>query len=226
VWLRPPASTRSTITSTAWPKTTCGRGDCAAFGSRCVDDALGRLKPLLKLVWETLLNELVAHYDANRLTVTRQLPYDPESNKTIDLCLFLNGIPVATAELKNHLTGQNIEHAIEQYRTDRDPKNVTLGRRALVHFAVDPDAVLLVSRCGQSGPEPDVIKAARLLGGLVPAVGYPSVARVAGAVDLREARRHFGIEQIARFAEGGKAVGEGHDDGAVAAEYEKSSRIG
>jgi hypothetical protein len=38
--------------------------------------------------------ELVAHYDANRLTVTRQLPYDPESNKTIDLCLFLNGIPV------------------------------------------------------------------------------------------------------------------------------------
>ena len=61
--------------------------------------------------------ELVAHYDANRLTVTRQLPFDPESNKTIDLCLFLNGIPVATAELKNHLTGQNIEQAIEQYRT-------------------------------------------------------------------------------------------------------------
>jgi type I restriction enzyme R subunit len=85
--------------------------------------------------------ELVAHYDANRLTVTRQLPFDPDSTKTVDLCLFLNGIPVATAELKNHLTGQNIEHAIEQYRTDRDPKNVTLGRRALVHFAVDPDAV-------------------------------------------------------------------------------------
>lgn len=48
--------------------------------------------------------ELVAHYDANRLTVTRQLPFDPESNKTIDLCLFLNGIPVATAELKNRST--------------------------------------------------------------------------------------------------------------------------
>ena len=71
--------------------------------------------------------ELVAHYDANRLTVTRQLPFDPDSTKTVDLCLFLNGIPVATAELKNHLTGQNIEHAIKQYRTDRDPKNVTLG---------------------------------------------------------------------------------------------------
>jgi type I restriction enzyme, R subunit len=90
--------------------------------------------------------ELVAHYDANRLTVTRQLPYDPESNKTLDLCLFLNGIPVATAELKNHLTGQNVEHAIEQYRNDRDPKNVTLSRRVLVHFAVDPDAVSMTTK--------------------------------------------------------------------------------
>ena len=90
--------------------------------------------------------ELVAHYDANRLTVTRQLPFDPDSNKTLDLCLFLNGIPVATAELKNHLTGQNIEHAIEQYRTDRDPKNVTLGRRAIVHFAVDPDSVAMTTK--------------------------------------------------------------------------------
>src|SRR5215211_367957 len=90
--------------------------------------------------------ELVAHYDANRLTVTRQLPFDPNSTKTIDLSLFLNGIPVATAELKNHLTGQNIEHAIERYREDRDPKNVTLGRRALVHFAVDPDAVAMTTK--------------------------------------------------------------------------------
>jgi type I restriction enzyme, R subunit len=93
-----------------------------------------------------LAPELVAHYDANRLTVTRQLPFDPDSNKTIDLCLFLNGIPVATAELKNHLTGQNIEHAIKQYRTDRDPKNVTLGRRAIVHFAVDPDAAAMTTK--------------------------------------------------------------------------------
>jgi type I restriction enzyme R subunit len=90
--------------------------------------------------------ELVAAYDANRLTVTRQLPFDPASNKTVDLCLFLNGIPLATAELKNHLTGQSIEDAITQYRTDRDPKNVTLGRRALVHFAVDPDAVAMTTR--------------------------------------------------------------------------------
>jgi type I restriction enzyme R subunit len=90
--------------------------------------------------------ELVALYEANRLTVTRQLPYDPDSSKTLDLCLFVNGIPVATAELKNHLTGQSIEDAIKQYREDRDPRNVTLGRRALVHFAVDPDAVAMTTR--------------------------------------------------------------------------------
>jgi type I restriction enzyme R subunit len=58
----------------------------------------------------------------------------------------VNGIPVATAELKNHLTGQSIEDAIKQYREDRDPRNVTLGRRALVHFAVDPDAVAMTTR--------------------------------------------------------------------------------
>jgi type I restriction enzyme, R subunit len=90
--------------------------------------------------------ELVAHYDANRLTVTRQLPYDPDSNKTLDLCLFLNGIPVATTELKNHLTGQTIEQAIKQYREDRDARNVTLARRAIVHFAVDPDSVAMTTR--------------------------------------------------------------------------------
>ena len=49
----------------------------------------------------------------NRLTVTRQLPLRADSTKTLDLCLFVNGIPVATAELKNPLTGQTVEHAIE-----------------------------------------------------------------------------------------------------------------
>jgi len=93
-----------------------------------------------------LTPELVERYDANRLTVTRQLPYDATAAKTLDLCLLVNGIPVATAELKNPLTGQNIEHAITQYRRDRDPKNVTLSRRALVHFAVDPDRVAMTTR--------------------------------------------------------------------------------
>ncbi len=60
--------------------------------------------------------------------------------------LFVNGIPVATAELKNPLTGQNVEHAMAQYRTDRDPADVLLGARAVVHFAVDPDTVMMTTR--------------------------------------------------------------------------------
>jgi type I restriction enzyme R subunit len=92
-----------------------------------------------------LTDVLTERYEANRLTVTRQLPFDPKSTKTLDLCLFVNGLPVATAELKTHLTGQSVEHAKAQYRQDRDPKN-TLLRRALVHFAVDTETVAMTTR--------------------------------------------------------------------------------
>jgi type I restriction enzyme R subunit len=98
-----------------------------------------------------LTPELMMLYDANRVTVTRQLAYDPASEKTLDMVLLVNGIPTATVELKNPLTNQNVEHAIVQYRTDRDPANVTLSRRALVHFAVDPDRVAMTTKlAGQS----------------------------------------------------------------------------
>ncbi len=93
-----------------------------------------------------LTPELVARYDANRLTVTRQLPYEAGSTKTLDMCLFVNGLPVATAELKNAITGQGVEHAVRQYRSDRDPSNVTLARRAVVHFAADTEHVMMTTR--------------------------------------------------------------------------------
>src|SRR3954454_10587059 len=96
-----------------------------------------------------LTPELVERYGANRLTATRQLRYDPTSGKSLDLALFVNGIPVATAELKNPLTGQGVEQAIGQYRSDRDPKNRTLGR-AVVHFAVDPQRVAMTTRLAGS----------------------------------------------------------------------------
>lgn len=92
-----------------------------------------------------LTPELVQRYDANLLTVTRQLPYEAGSNKTLDMCLFVNGLPVATAELKNPLTGQTIEHAKAQYRQDRNPKNTLLARRAVVHFAVDTEQVAMTT---------------------------------------------------------------------------------
>ncbi|HXH89194.1 MAG TPA: type I restriction endonuclease [Gaiellaceae bacterium] len=92
-----------------------------------------------------LTPELLARYEANRLTVVRQLPYGQGTN-TLDLCLFANGIPVVTAELKNPLTHQGVEQAKTQYRTHRDPGNMLLARRALVHFAVDPEEVAMTTR--------------------------------------------------------------------------------
>jgi len=88
---------------------------------------------------------LVKGYAANRLTATRQLRYAAGEGKALDLALFVNGIPVATAELKNPLTGQGVEQAIGQYRADRDPRNRTLSR-AVVHFAVDPQRVAMTTR--------------------------------------------------------------------------------
>lgn len=97
-----------------------------------------------------LTQALLDRYAANRLTVTRQLPFDPGSSKTLDVCLFVNGLPVATVELKNALTGQGVKEAREQYRA-RDPKNVTLGRRAVVHFALDTERVAMTTRL--EGPD-------------------------------------------------------------------------
>jgi type I restriction enzyme, R subunit len=93
-----------------------------------------------------LTPELVARYEANRLTLVRQLAYSADETKTLDLALLVNGIPVATAELKNPLTAQTVEHAVAQYRRDRDAANVTLARRAVVHFAVDPDSVAMTTK--------------------------------------------------------------------------------
>lgn len=92
--------------------------------------------------------ETLARAAANRLTVTRQLLCHPEKTDELDLALFLNGIPVATAELKNPLTNQTAADAIHQYRTARDPRApiFRFARRVLVHFAVDPDDVWMTTR--------------------------------------------------------------------------------
>lgn len=92
-----------------------------------------------------LSGDLLAKYEANRLTVTRQLRYEQGSEKSLDLALLVNGIPVATAELKNPLTGQGVEQAMTQYRVNRDPRSPVLAR-AVVHFAVDPQRVAMTTR--------------------------------------------------------------------------------
>ncbi|MBW2631893.1 MAG: type I restriction endonuclease subunit R [Deltaproteobacteria bacterium] len=87
-------------------------------------------------------------YAANRLTVTRQLPYSAAYHNTLDLVLGLNGIPIITAELKNPMTGQTWRNAVQQYKRDRDPKDLIFQfkKRTLVHFAVDPDEVYMTTR--------------------------------------------------------------------------------
>jgi len=92
--------------------------------------------------------ELEVRYAANRLGITRQLHFSPRSEESLDVTLSLNGIPIATAELKNPLTGQTVENALWQYRHDRDPREVLFEfkRRALVHFAVDTEAVFMTTR--------------------------------------------------------------------------------
>lgn len=75
----------------------------------------------------------------NIFSVTRQLRYSSDANKlALDLCIFINGLPVITFELKNQLTKQNTNDAVEQYKTDRDPRELLFSfKRCMVHFAVD-----------------------------------------------------------------------------------------
>ncbi|TAK24845.1 MAG: type I restriction endonuclease subunit R [Chloroflexota bacterium] len=92
--------------------------------------------------------ELEAHYARNTLGITRQLHYSPRSEKSLDVTLSLNGIPIVTLELKNPLTGQTFDDARRQYRRDRDPREpiFEFKRRTLVHFAVDTESVWMTTR--------------------------------------------------------------------------------
>lgn len=93
--------------------------------------------------------ELIRLYEANRLSVMRQVQYSARNKNAIDIVVFVNGIPVVTLEVKNPLTGQNIKHAEQQYRKDRSPAGeplLTFKRGAIVHFAVDPDNVSMTTR--------------------------------------------------------------------------------
>ncbi len=88
-----------------------------------------------------------ALYQANRFSVMRQVYFSPLYKKSLDLVVFINGIPIISFELKNELTKQNVEHAIKQYKTDRDP-NEELFRlgRLMVNFAVDTEEVWMCTQ--------------------------------------------------------------------------------
>jgi type I restriction enzyme R subunit len=85
----------------------------------------------------------VARHGENRFSITRQLHYSrEESRRALDLALFINGLPIATFELKNSLSKQTVEDAVEQYKRDRDPREpLFLFGRCVVHFALDDHEV-------------------------------------------------------------------------------------
>ena len=78
-------------------------------------------------------------FERNIFSVTRQLRYSQDAGKlALDLCLFINGLPIITFELKNQLTKQNTDDAVQQYKDDRDPRDLLFSfKRCMVHFAVD-----------------------------------------------------------------------------------------
>ena len=110
---------------------------------------LAQFKPAL-----AMNPELQQKYAANRLRVVRQVRYSLHNENSIDLVLFLNGLPIATVELKSNFT-QSVDDAVDQYRFDRHPKPksqssaeplLDFPRGALVHFAVSNSAVMMTTR--------------------------------------------------------------------------------
>lgn len=110
--------------------------------------ALAQFRPAL-----AMNTDILARYSANRLRVVRQVRYSSANENCLDLVLFLNGVPVATAELKTDFT-QSINDAVDQYRFDRNPRPKGQGVEpllnfpsgALVHFAVSNSEVHMTTQ--------------------------------------------------------------------------------
>ena len=89
-----------------------------------------------------------ANFDKNIFSVTRQLRYSIDASKlALDMCVFINGLPVITFELKNQLTKQNVDDAVQQYKNDRSPKETLFTfKRCIVHFALDDARIKFCTR--------------------------------------------------------------------------------
>ena len=96
----------------------------------------------------TLNPEAEILYATNHLSVTRQLYYERNGKNSLDMVLSLNGLPVATIELKNQFSGQNVSNAKKQYVYDREPTEpiFQFKKRTLVHFAVDTDECYMTTK--------------------------------------------------------------------------------
>ncbi|MCM1249352.1 MAG: type I restriction endonuclease subunit R [Lachnoclostridium sp.] len=92
-------------------------------------------------------------FERNIFSVTRQLQFSNNAARlALDMCIFINGLPVITFELKNQLTKQNVDDAVEQYKTDRDPKELLFQfKRCMVHFAVDDARIKFCTKLDGKG---------------------------------------------------------------------------
>ena len=99
----------------------------------------------------------VERHAKNRFSITRQLYFSRDNRRSLDLCSFINGLPLITFELKNSLTKQTVEDAIEQYKRDRDPRETLFQfGRCVVHFAVDDHEVAMCTALkGKGGTAKD-----------------------------------------------------------------------
>lgn len=112
-----------------------------------IDQASAHLDFMYFLPVSGLNPQAEGRYGMNIFSVIRQVYFSEESEKSIDLGLFVNGLPIATAELKNEMTGQTVDNAKRQYRTDRDSREKLLSfKRCLAHFAADTSEVYMTPR--------------------------------------------------------------------------------
>ncbi|EAI5630347.1 type I restriction endonuclease subunit R [Campylobacter lari] len=92
--------------------------------------------------------ESIKKYEQNNLSIIRQLHYSTQNKNSLDMVIFLNGLPLITIELKSHFTGQNVFHGIDQYKKTRNPKEAIFSF-TIVHFALDNDLCYMSTKLDQ-----------------------------------------------------------------------------
>ena len=112
-----------------------------------IKDRGAKFKLMIRRPSSGLNPEHLILYRKNRFSMVRQVKYSKKNENSLDLVLFLNGIPLVTAELKNSLTGQFVQNAVKQYKKDRDPKEPLFKfKRCLVHFAIGNEEAFMTTR--------------------------------------------------------------------------------
>ncbi|PGP29857.1 hypothetical protein CN987_12260 [Bacillus thuringiensis] len=122
----------------------------------CLRYGIKDLGVALKLVYNkppTTMNQLMIElYQKNIFTVSSQVYYSGKHNNSLDMVVFINGLPLVVMGLKNQFTGQTVEHAMNQFKKERDPKGqlFTFNEHVTVYFTVDPDEVFVATELKKS----------------------------------------------------------------------------